>query len=146
MKRTTRRWRPRIAIALLLAALMSTIGPGEAAARTRPIFNVTDAPLPVRPGVTMKQIERAIVSAGAVRRWAIRPVRPGELIGVLNIRRHTAEVRITHTRTTFSITYKNSYNLLYSKIGEIEYIHRNYNSWIRNLSGDIVRAVGLIGP
>jgi len=141
----SRRGLPRIAIALLLAVLMSSIGAGEAAARTRVIFNVVDAPLPARPSVTMKQIERAIITAGAGRGWAIRPVGPGEMIGVLNIRRHMAEVRITYTRAAFSITYKNSYNLLYRKDGGVEYIHRNYNSWIRFLQGDIVRAVGLIG-
>lgn len=136
---------PRLAAALLVSALLSVVAVGDADARTRRIFNVVDAPLPAKPGVTIKQIERAIISAGAVRGWAIRPVGPGELIAVLNIRRHTAEVTITHTRTTFSITYKTSYNLLYRKSGGVEYIHRNYNSWIRYLRGDIVRAVGLIG-
>lgn len=145
MIRTSRRGLPRMAFAMLLAVLMSSVGAGEAAARTRVIFNVVDAPLPARPGVTMKQIERAIISAGAGRGWAIRPAGPGQMIGVLNIRRHMAEVRITYTQTTFSITYQTSYNLLYRKEGGVEYIHRNYNSWIRFLQGDIVRAVGLIG-
>lgn len=144
MKLISRRGLPRIAIALLLAVLMSSIGADDAAARTRPIFNVVDAPLPASPGVTMKQIERAIISAGSIRGWVIRPVGPGELIAILNIRRHMAEVRITHTRATFSMTYKTSHNLLYRRVGETEYIHRNYNSWIRNLRGDIVKTVGLI--
>lgn len=135
----------RLVAALVLTAMMSVVAAGEAAARTQPIHNVVDAPLPARPGVTMKRIERAIVSAGALRGWAIRPVAPGEMIAILNIRRHMAEVRITYTRMMFSITYKTSHNLLYSTSGQTEYIHRNYNSWVRNLQGDITRSVSLIG-
>lgn len=135
----------RTATVVMLSALITVFAGGDAQARTQPIHNIVDAPLPAKPGATMQQIERAIITAGSVRGWAIRPVSPGQLLAILNIRRHTAEVTISYTLDRFSITYKTSHNLLYRKSGDTEYIHRNYNSWIRYLRDDITRAVGLIG-
>ncbi|HUT50341.1 MAG TPA: hypothetical protein VM325_13445 [Alphaproteobacteria bacterium] len=135
----------RTATVVMLSTLITVAAGGNANARMQPIHNIVDAPLPARPGVTMRQIERAIISAGSVRGWAVRPVSPGQLIAILNIRRHTAEVTISYTPKRFSITYKTSHNLLYRKSGETEYIHRNYNSWVRFLRNDITRTVGLIG-
>jgi len=140
-----RRGFARIATAAVLSSFVAVVASSDANARTRPIYNVVDSPLPAKPGVSMQQFERAIITAGAVRGWAIRPASPGRLIAILNIRRHTAEVTITYTPARFSITYETSHNLLYRKISETEYIHRNYNSWIRFLRDDITRAVGLIG-
>ena len=133
------------ALAVLFASLaLFGLAAGEAAARTRMIHNVVASPLPALNGATMKQISRAIVVAGSRRGWAIRPVGRGRLIATLHIRSHMAEVTITHTRRTFSITYKRSHNLLYRKDGKTEYIHRNYNSWIQFLARDIRVGVGTI--
>lgn len=129
---------------VLLSTLVVAASSNEASARTQQIHNVVDIALPAKPGTTMQQIERAIILAGSVRGWAIEPVAPGQLVATLRLRGHVAVVTISHTLKEFSITYKSSKDLLYRKEGETEYIHRNYNSWIGYLQGDIIRAVGSI--
>ena len=127
---------------LALVAVGMTSEP--AAARTRPLINVVDVPTAAPPGATMQSIRLAIMRGGARRRWVIRPVSLGRLRGTLHLRSHVAVVDIFHDTKTFSIIYVSSVNLLYRKEGDVAYIHRNYNSWIRNLENDIRIAISLI--
>jgi hypothetical protein len=53
----------------------------------------------------------------------------------LYIRDHMAKVDIRYDTSVFSITYADSDNLKYN--AEKNKIHRNYNSWVQNLRGDI---------
>jgi len=61
--------------------------------------------------------------------------KPGEIIGILNIRSHQAVVTIPHTTKTYSILYKDSTNLKYN--AEKQTIHENYSDWIQRLDGAI---------
>lgn len=100
-----------------------------AVACAKEVLNVEAQPLyPIGP-VTQKQVGDAIRRAGAGLGWIMRPVSPGKLEATLRLREHVAVVDIEYDTKTFSIRYKDSQNLNYDG----RTIHRNYNSWIRNL-------------
>ena len=106
-----------------------------ACATQAPIYNVKGAPLETPGGKppTMAEVEKAIVRAGAALAWKMQPVKPGHVVGTLNLRTHTAVVDITYDTRTFNITYKDSVDLNYDGTN----IHRNYNGWIQNLDKGI---------
>lgn len=115
---------------LVAAVLIAVVG-----CRTATIENVTNAPLAPAPNtsLTMGDVSRAIWTAGKKLGWVIQDVRPGELTGTLNRRKHVAVVTITHDTSTFSINYKDSQNLRH----EGQEIHRRYNYWVRRLEKQI---------
>ena len=121
--------------AALVAIIATTLA--VAACRTAPIRNVTNTPLNAAPreSLTMDEVAKAIWRGGQEQGWQISEVRPGELVGTLKLRSHVAVVTITHDTSRFSITYRDSTNLLQSE-GEI---HKRYNTWVRNLEAAIQR-------
>jgi hypothetical protein len=121
---------------LLIAVLMVYVG----ACRTAPIYNVTDASYVPPASASAKDIERAIISAGASLGWDIEKAGPGKMKGTLHLRSHVAVVDITYDKKSFSIQYVSSKNLLQSG----DQIHRNYNNWIMNLKQAIHREVAAI--
>jgi hypothetical protein len=102
---------------------------------TRPIVNVTDAPIisVVGKQLTADQVGSGIVSAGSALGWTMTAVSPGLLSGRLVKDDHVAVVEIRYTEKMYSITYKDSTNLRY-KNGQI---HKTYNDWVENLDRDI---------
>ena len=102
---------------------------------SRPVMNVTDAPVVTTGGkqLTADQVGNAIVSAGNGLGWVMTPVSPGLVGGTLKLRNHLAVVDVRYTAKTFSIGYKDSTNLDYQN-GQI---HKNYNGWIENLDREI---------
>lgn len=119
--------------AALLALLFSLMLPMDAEARTKVIQNVENAPIPA--GLSMKTIGDAIIDGCSVRNWQASEVDPGHMQCTLYIRDHMAKVDIRYDTKAFSITYADSDNLKYN--AEKNKIHRNYNSWVQNLRGDI---------
>ena len=119
-------------LVLVLAALLLV---GQGCRTTAPILTVTNAPLgsPAGSRVSLEDVSRTIWAAGKRLGWEMQQVRPGELTGTLNLRKHLAVVAITHDTSTFSINYRNSVNLRYHD----NEIHRNYNNWINNLARTI---------
>lgn len=140
----------RILFAIILGALAPGLALAQAgqtvdepvSARQRPIENVANYPFGNQKALTLQAVSQAIVRAGARRGWSVVQVRPGVLVATLNIRSHQAVVDIVHTTTVFSITYKSSVNLQYNASRQL--IHRNYNSWITNLRGDIMSEVSIL--
>ena len=122
---------------LVVAALLLV---GQGCRTTAPTLNVTNAPLGTPPGsrLTLEDVSRAIWAAGKRLGWEMQQVRPGELTGTLNVRKHQAVVAITHDTSTFSINYRGSLNLRQHD-GEI---HRNYNNWVNNLARSIQAEMG----
>ena len=118
----------KISMVLAAALLIS-------ACTSRPIMNVTDAPVVTTNGkqLTADQVGKAIVSAGNGLGWVMTPVSPGLVGGTLKLRNHLAAVDVRYTAKTFSVAYKDSTNLDYQN-GQI---HKNYNGWIENLNRDI---------
>ena len=93
-------------------------------ARTLPIHNVENQA--INYDLSNDKIEKAILQAGIDKRWMMKVVEPGKIEAYVLVRSHRAEVNITYNEKTYSITYKDSQNLLY-KDGKI---HRNYNKWV----------------
>jgi hypothetical protein len=101
------------------------------------IYNVKDAPVQTATGKepSMEDVQKAIILAGAELGWAMAVVKPGEIMGTLNIRSHQAVVTIPYTTKTYSILYKDSSNLKYD--ADKQTIHQNYTGWIQQLDGAI---------
>lgn len=106
----------------------------QGCSRTRPIYKVENHPFPATAqSLPASDIEKSIITAGAVRGWRFEPVKPGQLRGTIEERKHRAVVDVYYTEATYSIILNSSDNLRQSS-GEI---HRNYGNWIRNLENDI---------
>ncbi|TKS60647.1 MAG: hypothetical protein EWM72_01197 [Nitrospira sp.] len=115
---------------VVLVAVMGCRGGGQ-------IYNVKDAPATTATGkeVTLEQVTKAIIEAGAGLKWTMAVVKPGQIVGTLNIRSHTAIVDIAYNTKTYNITYKDSVNLKYD--ANKQTIHQNYRGWIQNLDNAI---------
>ena len=113
---------------------------GLASCRMAQIQNIENAPVVFQPGETktLAQVEKAIIRGGTSRGWVMSPVGPGHLMGTLHLRSHVAVVDITFDTKTYSIKYKDSTNLHYSKDSDgTEHIHSNFVSWMQNLKTSI---------
>ena len=109
------------------------LGASMAVWAVQPIQDVNDAPIVSSKPVQAAQVKAAILVAGTSLGWKMEEVSPGHIRGTLNLRTHTAIVDISYSTTKYSIVYKSSVNLN-EKDGQI---HRNYNSWVQNLSKKI---------
>lgn len=97
------------------------------------VQNVT-SPMPLVTQATDKEIEGAIIRAGARTGWEIVPERPGLMTGTILVRgKHSVVVEIAYTQTDYTISYKSSVNMEY-KNGKI---HGNYATWVANLDKNI---------
>ena len=117
-----------LGLAVCLSASMASWGWGG-----QPIQNVNDAAIVSVKPLQVAQVKTAIMFAGTSLGWKMAEVSPGLIQGTLNLRKHTAVVDIPYSATKYSIVYKSSINLD-EKDG---HIHKNYNSWVQNLSNKI---------
>ncbi|WP_222705770.1 hypothetical protein [Salidesulfovibrio onnuriiensis] len=107
-----------------------------AGCKSKPVMNVHDALVPQSSGshLTMQQVEKTILEAGAGRGWVMQVKQPGVILGEITVRgKHHATIKITYNEDNYNIDYVNSRNLDY-KNGKI---HRSYNNWITYLDQDI---------
>ncbi len=120
---------------VVLRALLIAFAAAALAACAQPIYNVKGAPVegPGGKPPTMAEVEKAIVRAGSALGWKMQPVKPGHVVGTLNLRSHTAIVDVTYDIRTYNITYKDSVELNYDGTN----IHKNYNGWVQNLDKGI---------
>ena len=117
---------------LLLVAVTASAVP---ACRTAKLYN--GPPVQFRAS-SPDQVEQAIMEAMRVQKWIAVKERPGLIRGTLNIRRHTAIVRVEYTASSYQIIYVDSSKLQYERDDDgSEVIHKNYNSWIFNLMREI---------
>ena len=117
-----------LGLVVCLSASMASWGWGG-----QPIQNVNDAAIVSEKALPVAQVKTAIMFAGTSLGWKMAEVGPGLIQGTLNLRKHTAVVDIPYSATKYSIVYKSSINLD-EKDG---HIHKNYNSWVQNLSNKI---------
>lgn len=105
------------------------------AACAAPVFNVSNAAVQTGSGqkASLDDVGKAITRAGVTLGWQMKTVKPGNIVGTLSMRGHTAVVDVTYDTQTYNITYKDSVNLEYNG----QHIHKNYNGWIQNLDRDI---------
>jgi hypothetical protein len=117
---------------VILIAALGLLGVGCA---PTPVVNVTDAPVVVnKPGVTLDEVGKAIVRAGATIGFQMIMNRPGLITGTYSPRGDfTAVVEVKYSTQKYSINYKDSQGLNYDGTN----IHRNYNNWVLNLDRNI---------
>jgi len=117
-------------VCIMFLAAMGCRGGGQ-------IYNVKDAPITTATGkeVSLEHVTKAIVEAGAGLKWSMAVVKPGQIVGTLSIRSHTAVVDIPYNTKTYSIIYRDSTNLKYN--ADKQTIHENYRGWIQNLDNAI---------
>jgi hypothetical protein len=77
------------------------------------LYEVKDTPVQTATGkdVTLEQVQKAIIESGAKLGWIMAVTKPGEILGTLNLRSHSAVVTIPFSTTSYSIRYKDSTNL-----------------------------------
>ena len=97
--------------------------------RANPVYNVEGAPITISGKHTSKDVEKAIIRAGAGLGWRIKSIKKGHMVGSIYVRKHVAVVDITYNDKEYNITYKSSENLNYDG----STIHNNYNGWVQNL-------------
>jgi len=102
--------------------------------RVQPIY---DAELSVPPKAKMEDIPQAIKSALIARGWTIQKEDKDLIESQILVRSHSAGIRIPFDEKFVRIKYVSSVHLLYSQEGGTQYIHHNYNKWIRLLERDI---------
>lgn len=120
-------------IGILALALMGCV--------SNPVYNIVDAPVTTSTrGYAARDVRGAILQAGASLGWQMKDVRPGLIIGTLNVRDHMAQVEIPYDRRTYSIIYRDSHNLDYDGAN----IHKNYNGWVQRLSAAINARLSLL--
>lgn len=119
----------RIFFTALLLVTISTTSGHALFGRTQPVYNVQNLPAFTGQGqpATIEQIHDAIVSGATSKGWQVRELGDGHLVAQIFVRSHMAEVDIIYDENGYSITYKNSSNLLYDGTE----IHRNYNKWVK---------------
>jgi len=115
---------------LVLAMVAGCRGGGQ-------VYQVKDAPVQTATGKepSLEDVQKAIIGAGAALGWTMAVVKPGEILGTLNVRSHQAVVTIPFTTKAYSILYKDSSNLKYD--ADKQTIHENYTGWIQRLDGAI---------
>lgn len=126
-------------VSLAALALLLVLG-----CQATPIQNVPDTELPLSDDteVSLDDVRKMIVRAGASLGWVMEREGEEELIGTLRLRSHVAKVAVDYDTDSFDIRYLSSENLDY-KDGKI---HRNYNSWVGNLRDAIITQATLYEP
>jgi hypothetical protein len=95
-----------------------------------PVYNVTASPVNTNSSKpSLEEVGKAIKTVGINLGWQMKEMKPGHIIGTLNLRSHQAVVDINYTTKSYDITYKDSSNLKYGG----STIHKNYNGWVQNL-------------
>lgn len=125
----------------VMVALLAVVFVG---CRSGAVYNVNSAsfvPMDAQK-VTMDNVARGIIRAGASLGWQMQKAGDGEIIGTLHLRDHMAQVKIPYDTKSYSIVYQNSSNLKYDATNNT--IHSNYNGWIQNLDRAIKTQLGLL--
>lgn len=94
-------------------------------------------PLVVPDGVTLVDVEKAILTSSVKHDWTAVDNKPGAIVLQYAAREFSVKVTVKYDVHTVIITYLDSSNLEYSKEDGVAVIHPNYNRWIYTLAHDI---------
>lgn len=121
----------KIRMALVIGFMAVTIG-GCKTARIKAVD-----PVPVASASA--EGTRGVIQKALMRRgWSVGKEEPGKIYAMLSSSAYTAVILLTYDAETVNISYSDSTNLKYRKNRKgREYIHKNYNKWIKRLAGDI---------
>src|SRR5690348_7792303 len=115
---------------LLMPALLSLM-----AFRQVPLTD--PAPIPVPANVSTAKVEQIIGSALTARNWRIVKHVPGEIDAVYDPRAFSVTIAVHYDAQKIQINYVTSSDLRYEVKNGVRYIHKNYESWIKNMVTDI---------
>lgn len=120
-----------LALALVMTAPMTAIAAGSV-----PILTVTNRPYTN----TYNRDPAEVIELALTRRaYRITAREPGYIDAFYAARDVRADIRVSYTDTTYSITYVNSQNLRYTGVR----IDAHYNHWVNNLDHDLQREFAL---
>lgn len=124
----------RLLLLLMLPLLLLLMG-----ARQAPL--VDPDPIAVPQGLSAGQVEREIKRALIGRGWTITGESAGSIDSTLNVRAHTARIRISYDSQRVALNYVSSDNLAYEEKRGQRLIHKNYASWVNNVLTDLSRGL-----
>lgn len=119
---------------LLLSAFILVLSASAQAA-----LLIDPEPIAVPAGLNNQQVATEIKRALASRGWVVTKEQAGRIDASLSLRAHVARIVIDHDKTQIRVAYVSSENLKYSEKNGKRTIHKNYLSWINNLTSDIYR-------
>jgi hypothetical protein len=127
--------------ALASTLLLSALDAQAAFGRTKPVYNVVDKPIRAASGrqLDLDEVEVLLRSAAEFKGWKVNEEGDGHLSARINVRTHYAEIDIHFTAENYSITYRDSRELMYDG----EKIHRNYNKWIKLIEENVDERLSL---
>ncbi|HZW52154.1 MAG TPA: hypothetical protein VFF05_09840 [Rudaea sp.] len=129
--------RLRFALLLLPVALLLM------AFHQAPLVNPPSIAVP--PKDTPDQVNKSIRAALLSGQWLVTANNPGEIDGTLARNDYSANIAVSYDDKKIQIRYVDSSNLKYEKKNGVEYIHRNYLVWIRDLAAQIQSNLLLFG-
>jgi hypothetical protein len=106
---------------------------------------VDPAPLAVPPGLTVKDVSKAIRSGIAQRGWIVNKDEKGQIDATLNNREHQVVIAIVYDAKQVKISYVSSNNMNYSEKNGTRYIHKKYTQWTQNVVADINKELQVAG-
>src|SRR4029079_18129063 len=119
-------------IGLALVVGLSNVGCDHRAAPM-----VRTVPVALASPPEQKTLEASIEASLAHRKWQIKEHQPGKYVAEYAEREHSATIAILYDGQSARIDYVDSKGLLYAQDSSGEVIHRNYNTWVKNLANDI---------
>lgn len=126
----------RIWIITLLPALLLLMGARQAVL-------VDPDPIAIPDGVSAEVVKREIKRALIGRDWTITAESEGSIEATLNLRAHVARIRVINDGERIRFEYVSSENLKFEEKKGQRFIHKNYLSWINNLTADLNRGLQL---
>jgi hypothetical protein len=115
---------------LLVPALVLLMG-------SRQVPLTDPAPIAVPANVSQDKATQIIEQALSARNWRIVKHVPGEVDAVYDSRDFSVTIAVHYSPQQIQINYVTSSKLKYEERDGVRYIHRNYESWIKNLVTDI---------
>ena len=95
------------------------------------------APIAVPANVSQDKATQIIEQALSARNWRIVKHVSGEIDAVYDPRAFSVTIAVHYDGQKIQINYVTSSKLKYEERDGVRYIHRNYESWIKNLVTDI---------
>lgn len=126
-----KKWSGVISVFISMMVMLGTIEVAEARELVDPPVTEWGCKL------KSKDIQNGIAAGLAGRGWMVTKAEPGKVHSRLLIRKHTLDVVVIYTSSTFDINYVSSDNLRYKKTEDGAEIHKNANSWMDNINNDI---------
>ena len=95
-----------------------------------PVQNVENQPISASKAVSLDEVGKAIIRAGAsISGFQMKQVKPGLITASYAAREFSSVMEVKYDTKQYSITYKDSQGLKYDGTQ----IHKQYNSWVQRL-------------